>query len=231
MKKLILMTVLLSSFAGITFAAPTVVFHPGYRSGPGGEFQAELISDWTFTPVSLPGGYDPGFETFCLERSEYIRFGTTYYVGFSNDAIYGGVGGQDPPGSGKDPLNPMTAYLYSQFITGSLSGYDYTGGSGRVASADALQDAIWYIEDEITSLPSVLATTFYNEADDAVNGPSPTWSGLGTVQVMNVYPSSALTCGAAQDQLVMRPIPAPGAIILGGIGVLFVGWMRRRRAL
>jgi len=229
MKKLILMTVLLSSFAGITLAAPTVVFHAGYRSGPGGEFQA-AIADWTFTPVDLPGGaYD--FETFCLERSEFLRFNQIYYVGFSDAAIFGGVGGQDPPGSGSDPLDPMTAYLYSQFITGSLSGYEYTDVSDRIASADALQDAIWYIENEISALPTGLATTFYNDADDTVNGSSPTWSGLGTVQVMNVYSSSTLECGVAQDQLVMRPIPAPGAIILGGIGVVFVGWMRRRRAL
>jgi len=215
MKKLILMTVLLSSFARITLAAPTVVFHDGYGSEPnGGEFQAELSTGWTFLPIDLPGGYDPGFETFSLERSEYIQFGTTYYVGFSDAAIFGGVGGQDPPGSGMDPLDPMTAYLYSQFITGTLSGYDYGISSGRVASADALQNTIWYIENEIAVLPGGLATTFYNNAYDAVHGPSPTWSGLGTVQVMNVYSSSTLEVGAAQDQLVMRAIPAPGAVLL-----------------
>jgi len=88
----------------------------------------------------------------------------------------------------------------------------------RAQSAGQLQHAIWFAEGEIGSLTSgSWAETWYDQAVDHQ------WADIGNVRVLNMYTTGG---GLAQDQLYL--IPAPGAALLGVIGLGLVAWMRRR---
>src|SRR5688572_26540415 len=86
------------------FALPTVTFMDAPGTTGGGEFYAQTATDGNFL-------------TFCLEYTEHIAFGGTYYYGVSQEAKYNG----SFPNT--DPLSRPTAWLYLQFRNELLPGY------------------------------------------------------------------------------------------------------------
>lgn len=170
-----------------------------------------------------PGDDIADFVSFCMELGEDVSLNATYFVQLAKSAKAGGVGGSV---GGEDPLDPRTAYLYTSLLGGTLVGF-----TGSLTSQNALQLAIWRIEEELGSdyggrgdaASRALADVFYQAAVDAG------WQDIGRVRVARLwlnYDETSGFSGNAQDVLM---VPEPGSILLVGMGLLGLAGAVRRR--
>jgi hypothetical protein len=224
-----------SSFLIVFMMAPQVMGDTvkverlaGYFSGAGGEFTLSPSSglEWVL------GGYVEGvtknikqpapplnFQSFCIEKNEFVNPGSTYNAVMNSVVIAGGSGGPSP-----DPLSVGAAYLYYQFVKGILAGYDYNSAAGRGATAESLQNAIWWLEDERGDpgpgnlFRNAVITLFGSAAAAKLdNNEYP-------VAVLNLY---TLEGGMAQDMLVA--VPEPTTMLLLGSGLIGLAGYGRKK--
>jgi hypothetical protein len=228
-----------SFLAAPALATPVFVGHinlnDSYGSTGGGEFRAWGQADFTLNPArtgtpfqfGLPGA--PGlFETFCVEKYEQADFTITNLRADLNTETTASAAAyaNGAHGGFNDPLDARTAYLYAHFITMTLTTpYDYANETNRINDANALQTAIWFIEQEDDTALTGKALQFYNEANNAVNGGQ--WTGLGNVRILNIYTDNPRV--DYQDVLVMTSsVPLPTGAAMASLGLVGLGLQRRR---
>ncbi len=192
------LTALAVSLATPSLVASTITLNldpVNFTALPGGEYNAvpagTLVQPVTllpYAPGDILAGYAAsaksggGFQTFCLEENESFTPGKSYFTAINTGAVGGGVNlGHPGITPGFDPLSQGTSWLYSQFAKGTLAGYNYTYGAGRIATAKELQQTIWWLEDESSVAPANVFTTavyaqFLDPKKDAVAGEFGVWA-------------------------------------------------------
>lgn len=188
-------------------------------SWEGGPFQANILAaDGTTVEQT--------FQTFCLEKTEYVYLGATFEYTINDGAIAGGL--EDPP---MDPINYDriswgTAWLYSQFRTDNT----FADTDDKLKS---LQTAIWYLEDEITDVG--LGSYYYNLALAAANASGNEIAldsgGAFGVKVMNLteYSDNMVRPENPLRQSMLTVPDAGGTLMLLGLGLASIGFYSRRR--
>lgn len=242
MKHLVFGSTVIGLLCGAAVAGTVGFTGNPYQNGGGGEFTATPIGSGaglTGLARDLSAG---SFQTFCLERSEFITLnGTQYNYTINDRAIFGGVNSPPP-----DPISGATGYLYRTFRYGGvlpapLGSYD----TGRLANAGVLQNAIWYLEGEMTAGEAgadavTLATNaiaiaggndaaFYNVK---VLNPYEDLNGNGIFDWNDLNGDDRWQSGEGdipkQSMLTLIPLPTGAGLALAGIGSLAI---RRRRSL
>jgi hypothetical protein len=182
----------------------------------GGEFMAVTSGNGTF-------------QTFCIDVGHEFYSGGNYNYTISQ---------QNYVGSGNN-ISVGTAWLYSQFLGQTLSGYTFADGSANATSATMLQSVFWGLEGEFYGSSSSYfdsSNPFYNavinhfvtldaaKVDAGANN-------IYGVAVMNLYSGSDPSKNLAQSQLIQIPrnsdippsIPEPSTVVAGALLLLPFG--------
>jgi hypothetical protein len=221
-KMLVLMSAFILLFASGVFALPIYPVSAGDTiqivkntigsDVGGGEFS--VIKNGAFK-----------FNTFCLERDEGVTSGGFYQIaGITDSAQNGGVNTDDG-----DPLSNQTKWLYFHYSLGDLDTKGTAYQYGNFISADALQLAIWMLEEEISSTGNTPKGALADALIAAANTAVLAKESVGEVAVLNLITTDRYGRVTNRQDMLVSSVPEPGTILLLGAGLLGLGMFGRRR--
>jgi len=254
-KNTVVAGLLLAGGAAISAANGQTVdlYYGPYAYWVGGEFTAVTDPNnfnANYAPSALVNVTDAnnnvvqGFETFCMQTEvDFTPYNWGNHTPYNYAVSLASIGTPDA-----FPLSEGTAYLYYEFATGQLEGYDYVDTATRIADAGILQSALWALQGGQAyggyapgTGDGTTGNIYFNDALNALGAnaiyQAATTSDNYGVEILN------LTAGGnpAQNQLVylggadnhhnseLTPVPdgGPTLFLLGG-GLISLAWFNRK---
>jgi hypothetical protein len=206
MKKTVIVMILLLACAGTSRAGPVVVFSDDFNGETPGTNR--VPSNWTVTggTVDIIGSGPNGTAFDWMAGT-----GHGYYIDLDGTSQQAGLM------TAKQTFDLLPGFQYT------LS-FDLAGNNGPegASETDTVLVKLGTNEWSIDDIPSDQGWTSYSWVIP-VGG-----SGLA-LSFQNTDGGDNI--GPLLDNVQFTAIPAPGAIVLGSLGIGLVGWLRRRRAL
>jgi len=211
MKNGILLMLVAAVAVPAALALPTITVNDGPGS-PGGIFNV----------VTTGNG---NFQTFCIEYNEYLNIGGNYKYEITTAARF-----NNQNVGFSDPISLATAWLYKNFKTASGTGI--TPYVNDAAHNNAIQNAIWFLENEGGADNAYVAA--------AKTGAGASWAsdanGQYGVYVMNLYyntmpenPTDAQKFDNRRQDLLVHVPDGGMTLAMLGMGLAGLGFFARRR--
>ncbi len=214
MKKILLMTVVLLACAGISRAGPVVLFSDDFNAETPGTNR--VPSNWTVTGGTVDIiGSGPNGTAFDFMAGT----GHGYYIDLDGTSTAAGLM------TAKQTFNLLPGFQYT--LSFDLAGNQ---GGGDLENSSATDTVL--VTFGSFSLPGGGLLTIPRDQGWTTYS----WDIWTAAPVSGVTLSFQNTDGGDKigpllDNVQLTAVPAPGAIILGSLGIGLVGWLRRRRAL